>query len=408
MSVWRLTPIALALLCAAVQAQESSAGSSESAISLSGFGTVGFVGTDTGEAQYVISGQPNGATSAWNGGVDTKLGVQANAKLNKMFSGTVQVLSKQNGNGSFRPELEWAFAKAQFSPSLAVRVGRMGGPFFAVSDFRDVGYANTWLRPPQDVYGQVPISRFDGADVNYQTSLGSTTLNAQLYGGKSSAVFEGLDVKMDGLIGFSASAELESGFTFRLGHVEGKLTVDSPDMAFLVGKLRSVPMAAVSSVGDQLIADKKKASFTGFGVTMDRDNMLAMFEYTMRRTDSFVPDTDGWYLTLGYRFGKFTPYATVSELKQKDSNVNNTIPTGVAASLTYLKGVVDATLQSQSNAQKTLAVGLRWDAYRNIAVKTQYERIKADGPGLFTSPSTSFTTGQNNVNVYSVAVDFVF
>ncbi|MEJ6007882.1 porin [Paucibacter sp. AS339] len=409
LSLGRCSSMALAVVALGAQAQDSAP--ADSIFSFSGFATVGVVGSNTDEARYVISGQPNGATKSWSGDVDTKLGVQVNAKLNKMFSATAQVLSKQNGDGNYRPELEWAFAKLQFSPALSARLGRMGAPFFAVSDFRDVGYANTWLRPPQDVYGQVPVSHFDGGDVNYQASMGSATLNFQLYGGKSTSVFEGVDVKMESLVGFSASAEFDGGITLRAGHVEGKLTVDSPTLSGFVGLLRKLPVPGALAVGDQMDATKKKATFTGFGITVDQGNWLAMAEYTMRRTESYVPDTDGWYATVGYRLGKFTPYVTISDLKQKDNNVNNSIPAGIpipAAQIPDLKAVVDGTLRAQSNQQKTNAIGLRWDAYRNVAVKGQIERIKADGPGLFSSPSAAFTAGQNTVNVYSLAVDFVF
>jgi len=408
----QLSALALAVLALGAQAQDTA--SAESIFSFSGFSTLGVVGSNTDEARYVISGQPKGATKSWSGDVDTKLGVQVNAKLNKMFSATAQVLTKQNGDGNYRPGLEWAFAKAQFTPALSARLGRMGAPFFAVSDFRDVGYANTWLRPPQDVYGQVPVSHVDGADISYQASLGSSTLNFQLYGGKSSSVFEGVDVKMDNLVGFSASAELDGGITLRAGHVQGKLTVDSSSLKQLIGILRlvdgRVPGAGIAGVADQMDATKKKATLTGFGVTWDEGNLIAMAEYTMRRTESYVPDTDGWYTTVGYRLGKFTPYVTVSELKQKDSNVNNNIPPRipVAGVTPDLRVLVDSTLRAQSNQQKTQALGVRWDAYRNIAVKGQLERIKANGPGLFASPSEPFRLGQSTVNVYSLAVDFVF
>lgn len=402
----RLAPLALGVLALSAQAQSES----PSMFTISGFGTVGMVKTSTNDADFVISGQPSGATKKWSSDVDTKLGVQVGAKFSDMFSGTVQVLSKHNGDGNYQPGIEWAFVKAQINPALSVRLGRMGGPFFAVSDFRDVGYANTWLRPPQDVYGQVPVSQMDGADLSYQGTLGGSTVTMQLYTGKSDAVFEGVDVHMKRMSGFNATAELDGGFTLRLGHVSGKLSVDSTSLAGLVALLRATPFGAV---GDQLSAVDKKATFTGIGLAWDQGDWLANMEYTMRRTDTYVPDTDGWYVTLGHRFGKFTPYMTVSELKQKDRNVNNVIPAGVVIPsppapfpIADLRAVVEKTLYDQSNQQKSVALGLRWDAYRNVAVKAQYERITPNGPGLFTFPQPAF--GTSKVNVYSVSVDFVF
>lgn len=394
----RLAPMALAIAALGAQAQAAA----DSMFTFSGFATIGLVSTDTDDAHFVISGQPHGATKKVSGEVDSKFGGQVNARFDKMFSGTVQLLSKQNGDGKWTPELEWAFVKAQVTPSLGFRVGRMGAPFFAVSDFRDVGYANTWLRPPQDVYGQVPVSHFDGADALFQTELGATTLTFQPFFGQSKAKFEHVDVRFKKLIGINVTAELDNGLSLRFGRAQGKLHVDSPTLDQLVAVLRATPFA---SVGDQLSARNKDASFTGIGVSYDQHDIVLNAEFTKRRTSSYVPDTTGAYVTAGYRFGKWLPYVLASQLKQDDSNVVNTV-VPATPQLAVLKATVDGTLQLQSNRQKTWGVGMRWDAWRNIAVKAQYENIRPDGPGLFTQPTAAF--GQKKVNVYSVAVDLVF
>lgn len=400
--IGRTTALAAALCCCAAQAQ-----SEASAFSFSGFGTVGLVGTNTDKAQYVIPGQLRGGDKSWSGEVDSKLGLQVTGRLNPMFSATAQVLTKQNSEGNWTPELEWAFAKAQVSPALALRLGRMGAPFFAVSDFRDVGYANTWLRPPIDVYGQVPVSHFDGADALYQTSLGSTTLSTQVFAGASSSHFEGAKLKLKSLAGLSVTAEFDGGVTLRVGHVQGKIHVYSDTLDALVSALRSVPLPAVAGVGNELAADGKDASFTGIGLAVDRGQWLANFEYTKRRTDAYVPDTTGWYGTVGLRYGKFTPYVTVSRLKVDNSNVNNVVPVGLSPQLTALKGLVDQAVAGQRTEQNTTGLGLRWDAWRNVAVKAQYDRINPKGSdGLFARTQAGF--GQDRVNVYSLAVDFVF
>jgi Gram-negative porin len=397
-----LLPLAAALVGLGAQAQGS-----DSAFSFSGFATIGVVGTSTDDAQYVIPpAQVRGADKSWSGEVDSKLGLQASYRLNSMFSGTAQLLSKNNGKGNFNPELEWAFVKAQLTPALAVRAGRMGAPFFAVSDFRDVGYSNTWLRPPIDVYGQVPISRFDGVDALYQTSLGSATVSLQVLAGAATAHVVRTKAKQKEALGFNATAEFDGGITLRLGHIQGKLSIYSDGLSSLTDGLQAVPLASVSSVGDQLSAKSKDVSFTGIGLAVDRGSWLFNAEYTMRRTDTYVSDTTGWYTTLGYRVGKFTPYLTVSRLKVDDSNIDNTIPLGVSDDLSALKAVVDGIVASQQVAQKTVALGLRWDAMRNVAVKAQFDRIRPDTVGLFTRTQPGF--GGGHVNVYSLAVDMVF
>lgn len=395
----------LLALAATLAVGGAQAADGDSIFTLSGFGTVGLVTSDTDDAEYVIYGQRNGGRKQASGEVDSKIAVQLGAKFNSMFSATVQALSKQNGDGNFKPRAEWAFVKAQLTPGIAVRAGRVGAPLFAVSDFRDVGFANTWLRPPQDVYGQVPISHVDGADVSFQTSFGDAALTVQLIGGKSKEVVEGTDVETSGLKGLNATLDLGNGLTLRVGHVAADLTVKNRDVISLVGLLRQTPFA---SVGNQIDPTKKDASFSGIGVAYDEGNWLVNAEYTKRKTDSLIPNTTGWFVTLGHRIGKFTPYATISQLKRDDTNVTNNIPAGVAIPgvTANLRALVDGAIESQRNEQKTAALGLRWDAMRNVAVKAQWERISPNGTGLFVARTP--TWANERVNVLSVAVDFVF
>src|ERR1700753_3264830 len=108
----------------------------------SGFGTLGYAETNTDLGLFAGPGQPGGASKEGTLDVDSKLGAQVNAKANNVFSGTVQVLSQRNGQGNFKPAIEWGFLKAQVTPGLSVRVGRIGDPLFMVSDFRSIGYSN--------------------------------------------------------------------------------------------------------------------------------------------------------------------------------------------------------------------------------------------------------------------------
>ena len=51
-------------------------------------------------------------------------------------------------------------------------------------------------------------------------------------------------------------------------------------------------------------------------------------------------------------------------------------------------------------------MGVRWDAWRNVAIKAQYDSIKTTGAGQFYNVQPGFNN--ERVGVYSVAVDFVF
>lgn len=392
----RLLPLLLALAAGGASAADGM-------FSLSGFGTLGVVRTSTDDAQYALFGQVRGADKDPSAEVDTKLGVQLGAKFNPMFSGTVQVLTKSNGKGNFNPAVEWAFLKAQVTPAFSLRAGRMGAPFFAVSDFRNVGFANTTLRPAADVYNQVPFSHFDGADLNYQINMAIGTLTAQVFGGQSSDYSERLKLELKKIVGVNTTLEMDNGLSFRFGYSAGDLTVRNEPLNGLVATLRATPFA---SVGNQLDPNDSHVSFAGLGVTWDQGEWVVATEYTQRRVKTFVSDSNGWYVTVGRRFGSLTPYVTVSEVKAVDSNVVNTIP-AATAQLAALKAAVDGVIEGQRNNQKTIAVGARWDFTRNFALKGQLERVRPNGQGYFLAPTSAWGNGKT-VNVLSVALDTVF
>lgn len=403
----KITPVHRAILAGACSlgaaGLHAQALSFDPSATFSGFGTVAYTQTDTHLGLYAAPGEASGASTDGTFGVDSKLGLQVNGKLNSVFSGTVQAISERTGAGNFKPQIDWAFAKAQITPELAVRAGRMGAPMFAVSDFRNVGYSNVWVRPPIDVYGQVAFSHFDGADATWQQSVGSTTLTAQVLYGHTDYNSNGTPIHVSKQIGFNATAEFDNGITLRIGRVQGKITADSASLTHLVNVLGATPYAAV---GEELSAQDKDASFSGVGLAYDHDDWLASVEYTKRKLSLYAASTTGWDATLGYRVGKFTPYAVVSQLKRDSTNVDDTIPANVPQ-LAPLRAGVEGLLASADIAQKTDALGLRWDAYKNLDVKVQVDHITpaTGAKGLFNNVKPGFGAA---VNVYTVAVDFVF
>jgi hypothetical protein len=401
----QLNPILIAALAGtcglASSAAHADATSWDPSWGFSGFGTLGYVATSTDQALFADPGQPGGVGKAGGFGPDSKLGGQVNAKANSVFSATVQGVAERNPKGEFRPAVEWAFAKAQVTPELAFRAGRIGLPFYMVSDYINVNYSNVWVRPPMDVYGQVGFSNFDGGDAIYQTTIGGATVTGQAFYG-STLVHSSVDIHAKHEMGLNFTAEFDNGITLRLGRAQAKITVDS---ASLDGLLTTLDAVGFPVLADQISVDSKAASFTGAGISLDHDNWVGSIEYTKRKTASYISSTTGWAATAGYRIGKFTPYGVVSKLKVDSTNVDNTIP--AVGPLLPLKEGVDGLIAGENIAQKTDSIGLRWDAWKNIAVKAQYDHVKPDGgPGLFNRVNTGF--GTTAVNVYSVSVDFVF
>lgn len=404
-------PLALAV----TSALAVTAWADESSFSVSGFGTVSAVKTDTDDAQYRSAArQPNGADRSVNFGVDTKLGVQVVGKMSEQFSATVQVLSQKNRDGNFRPEAEWAFLKYSITPDLSVRGGRMGLPIFLISDYRNVGYANTWVRPPVDVYNQVAASSFNGLDMLWKMSLGDNTLSVQPYAGESkSKLPTGIDIRFKKVLGVNATYEMGS-WLFRAGYIGTDITADSQGLTAVFGAMRGVAAnpALPASVRDpwgkaanELEVKDKKASFAGLGATYDDGKLLFQGEYTQRRTDSLIEDTNGWYTTLGYRFGDFTPYISYADVHTKLNTAADNLPTPTAG----LAGLKAAAIDVKGGAdQSTTSIGMRWNAWKNVALKAQFDRVETEvgKDQFFAAPKPGFAG--KSVNVYTVAVDFIF
>lgn len=433
----RRLPLAAAAMVACMSAQADYQ-SPDGNFRLSGFGTLGAVHSSTNDVDFVYPGQAGGAGTAWNTSPDSKLAVQGSYKFAPTVSVTTQVMTKYDANATYEPKVDWLFAKWQAAPALSLRAGRMGAPFFMISDFRDVGYANTAIRPALDVYGQVPVSQFEGADVTYQFAVASATVNATLYAGDAKAdyssglrksgdpftlankaVLEPSEFQLKRMVGLNLSTEFENGLTLRLGHLQSRLAVSSPSIDGTRQLAAATSSATiVSGVNNTLLTDDSKASFDGIGVAYDQDNWIATAEFTKRHTDSFISDTTGWYANVGYRFGKFTPYLGLSRLTVDDVNKSNPLTSflsnpGLAGAVA--RGV-QGTVNVQKVSQRTTTLGLRWDAMSNVAVKAQWDHVTkpADSYGLFyakdpgAAQSISFFNNSRRVNVLSLAVDFVF
>lgn len=426
-------PVTLAVLAACATAHADYT-SPDGQFRLSGFGTVGLSRTSTDDALFNYPGQGGGSNKKGSLNPDTKLALQATYKFTPTLSGTAQLLMKYDANGEYVPNADWAFAKWQPVTGLSVRGGRMGAPFFMVSDFRDVGYANTTVRPNLDVYGQVPVSYFDGADVSYQFDVSGVTLTPTLWAGNAKSDYASVlrvrgtavpptEVRIDNAVGLNLLAEFSSGYTLRVGHMEGKLTTKSSISKVLVDALSPVAAqtvnlaaAAVAQAGiDAVTTDDTKASFTGIGFTVDRDNIVMAGEFTKRKVKKgYIADTTGWYLLGGYRVGAFLPYVSFSKLKVDDPNAS--VPAGLSSISVDAALGANVILNTQKNDQRTTSIGVRWDAMRNLALKAQFDRVSkpANSNGLFQSPdpaapsAQSFLANKKDINVFTVSMDFVF
>jgi hypothetical protein len=400
--------LVLAVLAATAAMQAQAGVMDDGNLSISGFGTLGVAKSNTDQAQFARYNQAEGVADKARIGLDSNLGLQATYKINDWLSGTAQVLTRKNTSPTFTTDLTWAFLKARINDETSVRVGRVVMPIFLISDYQNVGYANTMMRPPVEMYAQAPIENVDGADVTYQHAFGDFNFTTQAFAGVSRGKLfvptgaGSVATYRAPAAGISFSGEY-GPFTVRLGHARADLKInDLAPINSLTSTLKAVGFGKLA--GDISLVEGKKIAFTSIGATMDWNNIVVQTEYAQRRAKEavYIPDTNAWYAMAGYRIGKVLPY--YSHASYSDAGHSVSLPaafpkTGVLA-LT-VNGVLASAEQTSD------LIGVRWDFAKSMALKVQVDRIKpgAKSGALIFAPAAGV---KNNVTVVGAALDFVF
>ena len=183
---------AVIALCALAAAADAAM---DDYVTFSGFGTLGAAHSDYTQADFIATvSQPRGVgySRSWSVTPDSDLGGQANIVLSEALSGVVQVLSRDTADGNFKPTVEWANLKYDFTPDLAVRLGRILLPTYEHADIRNVGYSLPWVRVPVEITYASTATHSDGVDALYRIRTGGVTQNLQLQWGTTQLDLPGL------------------------------------------------------------------------------------------------------------------------------------------------------------------------------------------------------------------------
>jgi hypothetical protein len=412
-----LGALCLATFCLPVLA----AGGDEdaSAWSVRAFGTGAVTWTDNGDAEFARLNQSAGAGTRPRAGVDSNLGVQLTYHGGPAWSATVQGLVRKGAEAHVRGELAWGYVRIKPGRNLSLRVGRMGVPVYMLSDYRHVGYANTAIRPPQEVYSLAVADVVDGADLTWKAGLRDYALSAQLFAGNNRTTLAAFGatahVDLHGILGLVLQAE-RGPLSVRVGHTRTRATLD--DLEAVNGLIAALQAAgagyglpALGALGEALQVKRTPTSFTSAGLHYDGERLVLQAELARVRSGGYASSNSAWYLLGGYRFGRLLPYASFGQL-ETDRVVANTVPAACppgypaecGATLAQLSAGV--ALATPVQEQKTVSLGLRWEVSEAAALKLQVDRVRPrHGAGLFINTRPGFA---GPVTVGALALDFVY
>jgi hypothetical protein len=370
-------------------------------IDVSGFGTGGFVVTDSGKAEFGRSQQQLvGANNEGDVGVDSLFALQGTVHFTDMYSATVQGMVRRLTTTGFQLDIPVFFVKAQATRDLALRVGRIQLPVFMSSDYRQVGYSNTWVRPPIEVYGQIPLlDSDDGVDVLYRKAVGPADISAQAFYGKADLSLPGVSIQSRKNWGVNATATV-GPLTLRASRSQSAFTSRSTAVTQL---LTAVNAAGFTALANRLNPLNVPFKFTAFGFSLDETHLTLQGEMSKATSGGFLASTDGQYLLAGYRVNKLTPYAIYAHQKVTSARTDTTIPR--FGPLIPLALGVDQLINSVGADQHTISAGVRWDVHESVDLKLQVDRVSPQGNGLFFNVRPGF---HGPVTVASMTLDFVF
>lgn len=389
---------------------------------LSGFGTLGAVNNSrkTLHAQRDF-GQPDTFDGHWSWRMDSLLGLQANAALAPTVDAVVQLVLKERAEQTLEDSFEWAFLGWRPTPEWTLRAGRLGADFYLLSDYRNLGFAYLWQRPPVEFYGPLLLHRFDGADLTYRFPLDRGLLRARLFGGKSKHNIEiasGLDagkLELTDLWGASLTYESER-WQLKAGLVRFRIE-DTPKTIEDLGLLEALGSPLIQSLwtqagsyGANLSMAGRRLGFYSLGAAYDDNRWLVSGELGYLRSDwAPLRDTLSAYLSVGRRLGDLTPYVMLAMASplERETRIVGPAPAfladpSIAALYEGTLGLYDAANMDQ----RTLSLGLRWDARPNLALKFQWDHVEIKRSGLWWDGGTQIH--DTSADLLSASLNWIF
>lgn len=392
----------------------------KSDIQFSGFATLGISSENKDDLGFLRDGgqskDPSRNTSI---APDSSLGLQLSYSFLDDWRATTQLMYRDRPRYNFDESLEFAFIGYRPFSGLDLRLGRVAVDMFQLSDFRRVDYVNLWVRPPTEVYGWILPSSINGADAAYSFSYGRSFWRFKLQYGDSKPVLEFSDgseiveAEFNEFVVATVTLDMDA-WRMRLSYSQA--TPSASPLSFLsiladIGNLVPGPVGEEATFLAKTFSDASgaKVYYSQASLGYDDGDWLANTEFTyITTTGAIIPTGTAGYLSVGRRFGAFTPYAMYSRFFS-DQDLYKSTTDWSQSGFEALKDAAIASINGIQVEQHTQTLGLRWDLAPKLALKTQWDHTYIEA-GRYSA--WAHTNGRalkgTTVNLFSVALNLVF
>ncbi len=380
----------------------------------SGFGTLGATSAGDDELYFKRDLSQEGQDGGISLEVDSLIGFQLDTNFTSRLRGTAQVVIKERPEQHVSESIEWAFLGYQINSNWEVRAGRMAVDIYLLSEYRDVGFAYLWARPPVDFYGSMTISKFNGADLTYTNKINQGVLQFKVFTGSTQSNLNNIQ----GLFKVTLNEIIGTNLSYETNDWKLQATIATSSLAEIKGdtllpfieELQSFSnVSGVKETIDNLDSHNNRISFYSLGASYDKDKWLTQTEISYLQSD--VPTIASYvngYLSVGRKINTITAYTIIATTKSTEEPYQVNISSGVNPKLDSLAQTSQLLFNNSQMDQSSLSIGARWDILPRIALKAQWDHnwIKADETFLWAQP---LHPGKDKeMDTLALSVNFIF
>ena len=400
-------------------------------VRVSGFGTIGFVTTDSKDFGYRADFSKSGGVfkDEFDLAESTNLGIQLDIIASDQIDFVFQGIYRDQEDLDLGSALNLAFIRYAPTANWSFRLGRTAFDLFLLTEYRDIGYAYSWAHVPTEIYGVIPHRYLDGVDVTYSQRLGDITFSAKLFYGKNEfavTAFSAPDAPpfmFDNIVGLALDFQ-SINWDVALNHTQLKfdsqaahpLVAGVTQLDAFVPNFSAIWPNAVDFVNAADL-DNRQGAYTSISGQYRFDTFTIISELAKNKTDSLAIQgvrsgyVSGIYHYNAHNFFTSLAFSDTEKFDLDATGINlpvlGQIPGGLEA-----YGASKFILNYYSINQTTLSVGWRWDFAQNISFKLQLNHTQINkGGSTFWQPSIENDTTENrtgHVNTLFANLSFLY
>ncbi|MBF0573458.1 MAG: hypothetical protein HQK69_06835 [Desulfamplus sp.] len=402
-----------------------------SGLKISGYGTIS---TSFDDREFICPARDIGQSpdnnkrysKDWSTLMDSRFGLQAHYRANPDLDFVVQGVLRDQAYVTFKNSLESAYFAFRPNSWLELRGGRIGYDAFLMSDTRNLGYAYSWVRPPVEFYGWIPIFHIDGADTTFRLNGEDSQWRFRLQAGEQGLMFPIDKVDFDsstrGLHAMTISRQsgdilLKAGyskFSFKnefalFSNLHSGEGYRGLEQLMADSTLSSEILEEARYLRDNLTFKDIDITYLTFGASYDDGDWILQGEIAQSTSSAEVFSHGRMaYAALGYRIGDFTPYFMFSAIRA-GNDIRKPLADWSSLEESWLQSQSISIINTTRMDQDTLSFGVRWDFHLQAALKFQLDATKmhSNGYGLyFSKGETSYVDSRITLGTISMEVMF--